>query len=80
MSHSNPTQAQVILDHLLAGKPLTALDALQQHGCFRLAARIHDLRKAGYDIQEETVSHNGKRYSRYFIPQWSLNQGELVLA
>lgn len=73
MSHNNPTQAQVILDHLLAGKPLTALDALQQYGCFRLAARIHELRKEGYGIEEEMVSTaGGKRHARYFIRTFSL--------
>ena len=74
------SQNKEILEALLSGQRMTALDALDRHSCFRLAARIHDLRKAGHDIQEETISRNGKRYSRYFIPQWSLNQGELVLA
>jgi hypothetical protein len=74
------SQNQEILEALMSGQRLTALDALDRHRCFRLAARIHDLRKAGHDIQEETISHNGKRYSRYFIPSWQLNQGELVLA
>jgi hypothetical protein len=74
------SQNEAILEALLSGQRLTALDALERHHCFRLAARIHDLRKAGHDIYEETVTHNAKRYSRYYIPSWSLNQGELVLA
>jgi len=74
------SQNEAILEALLSGQRLTALEALNQHGCLRLAARIHDLRKAGHDIYEETVTHNAKRYSRYYIPSWSLNQGELVLA
>lgn len=76
--HSNPTQAQAILDHLLTGRPLTALDALNDYGCFRLAARIHELRKE-HQIEEVMVERNGKRYASYFIPAWNLNQGELVL-
>ena len=74
------SQNEAILEALLSGQRLTALDALERHHCFRLAARIHDLRKQGHDIYEETVCHNAKRYSRYYIPSWSLNQGELVLA
>lgn len=66
------SQNKAILEALQSGQRLTALDALEQHGCFRLAARIHDLRKAGYHIEEETVSHNGKRYSAYFIKTFSL--------
>jgi hypothetical protein len=73
MSNSNPTQAQVILDHLLSGKPLTALDALHQFGCFRLAARVHELRKEGYDIEEVMVSTKaGKRHAQYFIRTFQL--------
>jgi hypothetical protein len=71
MSNSNPTQAKVILDHLLTGKPLTALDALNQYGCFRLAARIHELRK-DHEIEEVMVERNGKRYASYFIKTFTL--------
>ena len=73
MSTSNPTQAQVILDHLLSGKPLTALDALNEYGCFRLAARVHELRRAGHDIKEVMVSSKaGKRHASYFIRTFQL--------
>ncbi len=73
MSNSNPTQAQVILDHLLSGKPLTALDALNEYSCFRLAARIHELRRAGHDIEEVIVSSKaGKRHASYFIRTFQL--------
>jgi hypothetical protein len=71
MSHSNAPQAQVILDHLLSGRPITAIDALNQYGCFRLAARIHELRKH-HDIEEQIVTRNGKRYASYFIRSFSL--------
>lgn len=73
MSNSNPTQAKVILDHLLTGKPLTALDALNEYGCFRLAARIHELRKEGWDIEEVMVStQGGKRHASYFVRTFKL--------
>jgi len=80
VSHSNPNQAKVILDHLLAGNRITALDALAQYGCFRLAARIHELRKEGYEIEETIVAHNGKRYASYFIRDCAFAQQELCLA
>jgi hypothetical protein len=68
----NPSQNEAILAALSSGKPLTALDALNEFGCFRLAARIHDLRKEGHDIEEATIERNGKRYSEYFIRTFSL--------
>jgi hypothetical protein len=44
------TQNEQILSYLEKGKSLTALDALKQFGCFRLAARIADLKQMGKNI------------------------------
>ena len=38
---------------------------LEEFGCFRLAARIHDLGKAGYHVLVEMVMANGKRHAVY---------------
>ena len=47
---ANNTQCAAILEHLKKGLSITPLEALNLCGCFRLAARIHDLRhKQGYD-------------------------------
>jgi len=61
------TQNDAIKQHLLAGKPITPLDALQNYGCFRLAARIDELRKAGMDIETLTEKRNGKQYASYVL-------------
>ena len=50
---------------LMLGRSLTPLDALQDYGCFRLAARIADLRREGMDIECISETKNGKRYARY---------------
>jgi hypothetical protein len=61
-----PTQAGRILEHLRAGNRITALEALDAFGCFRLAARIHELRRDGWGIQERTVeTRGGKRVAEY---------------
>jgi len=62
------SQDNLILEHLRRG-PITAVQALNLYGCFRLAARINDLRKQGYDIRTENVEKDGKRHARYYIPQ-----------
>jgi len=72
MSNRNPSQAKEILEHLESGKPLTAISALTNFGCFRLAARIHELRREGYEIKETTIEHGGKRYAEYYIPTFKL--------
>ncbi len=38
------TQTEQIFDHLAAGHSLTPQQALQQFGCFRLAAIVHRLK------------------------------------
>lgn len=61
------TQNDAIKEHLLSGKPITPLDALQNYGCFRLASRIDELRKAGMDIETVTIKRNNKRYASYVL-------------
>ena len=39
-----------VLTLLKQGRKLTALDALREIGCMRLAARIYDLRGVGHEI------------------------------
>lgn len=67
-TNRRPTQASRILAHLRAGNRLTPLDALERFGCFRLAARIHELRREGWDICERAVeTASGKRVAEYSI-------------
>ena len=67
-THRRPTQANRILAHLRAGNRLTAIEALERFGCFRLAARIHELRREGWNVQERTVqTRGGKRVAEYSL-------------
>ena len=59
------SQAQAILEYLKQGNSISPLEALHKFGCFRLGARIWDLKQAGYNIQEEDVKLNGKRFAKY---------------
>lgn len=60
------SQSEAILAHLQSGKHLTAIEALERFRCFRLAARIQDLRRAGIAISSQIVTlPNGKRVSKY---------------
>lgn len=65
------TQANAILNHLLHGYTITQLEAIDQFGCTRLAARINDLRKRGYHIQMDRVQSTTNPhiyYGKYRIP------------
>jgi hypothetical protein len=59
------TQTDAIRSFLLEGNSLTPIDALERFGCFRLAARIDDLRREGFDIETIKERQNGKSYARY---------------
>lgn len=61
------SQNKQILAHLEAGLPITPLEALKRYGCFRLGARIHDLRAKGHPIATTMVSDGRKRYATYSI-------------
>jgi hypothetical protein len=61
------SQNKTILQMLLDGEKVTPLDALNRCGCFRLSARIFDLRAKGYDIRTDIVEVNGSRVAQYWL-------------
>ena len=64
------SQNKQILNYLKSHKRgITPIDALQKFGCFRLSARIADLRELGYDIRTdmEDNKNNRGRHARYFL-------------
>lgn len=61
------TQKQQIKEHLSNGKKLTPIQALTKFGCFRLAARISDLRKEGLNIETKNVTKDGKTFASYSV-------------
>jgi len=61
------SQDTAILNYLKKGKKLTPLDALHRFGCFRLSARVYDLRGRGHNIVSKTIQVSGKRVSEYSL-------------
>lgn len=51
-----PSQLDQILAVLESGGTLTALDALEDFGCSRLASRITDLKRKGYPVASRMVT------------------------
>lgn len=62
------TQTDIVLS-MLRARPdgITALDALREAGCFRLAARIHELRRMGESIHTAYHVRNGKQVAVYTL-------------
>ena len=48
------TQCDRIIRHLKDFGSITSREAVSEYGIMRLASRINDLRKAGYEIETET--------------------------
>lgn len=64
------SQCEKTLDYIRVNGSITPLDALREFGCMRLASRISDLKKLGYDITsriETKKNYRGEmvRYARY---------------
>lgn len=59
------SQNDWILQRLKSGYALTPLDAFKGCGCFRLAARINDLRAEGHNILTEKITVAGKHFACY---------------
>lgn len=60
------SQAQSIASHLREGMSLTPMEALEKFGCFRLAARIKELRELGHPIGMKMIpTPGGARVAQY---------------
>lgn len=65
-SESSATHKAQIRRALENGEELTPLDALNRFGCFRLGARIWDLRHEGMNIQKTMrKTSTGKKIASY---------------
>ena len=64
---SNESQCEKISASLQNGERLTPLSALERFGCFRLGARIHDLRTAGINIKANRVQDGKKWFAEYYL-------------
>jgi hypothetical protein len=68
--HSNESQCKKIIKYLREGNTLTPMEALRNFDCFRLGARIYELKDRGNIIETEIIKlSNGKRVARYSLPK-----------
>lgn len=61
------SQVKKIHNHLLLGKKISAIEALNRFGCFRLSDVIFRLRNKGVNIKTEMVEINNKKVGIYFL-------------
>ena len=62
------SQADQILRHMKEHGSIDSLQALKRYDCFRLAARIYDLRCRGHEVDTQTwETRSGKKVARYWL-------------
>jgi len=60
------TKIDLLKAHLKTGKSITQLEAIGLYSLFRLAARIHELKRAGWAIGTQLKrDQNGSEYAEY---------------
>lgn len=68
------SQSDRILEWMKSGKSITALEALREFGCFRLAARINDLKNDGHCISSEPFSYTNSFGETKTIAKYSVKK------
>lgn len=62
------SQTDLILEWMLAGNSITPLEALEKFKCFRLGARIADIKARGYLVYSEFVTTpSEKKVKQYHL-------------
>jgi len=69
------SQNKQILHHLKSNGSITPIEALNEYGCFRLAARIKDLRDEGHNISTNIVYYDNQ-YTKSFACYTLINMAE----
>lgn len=66
------TQCERILRHLQDYGSITQAEAVTEYGCYRLGARIFDLKARGVPIRSETVTGKNRYGERTCFARYSL--------
>ena len=66
-------QTEMVLQYLEQFGTITPVDAMREFGIMRLASRISDLKRAGFDIRsrmKQSVNRFGRpvHYAEYYVP------------
>ena len=72
---SKPTQNERILDYIEQFGSITQIEALQDLGIMRLASRVSDLKKQGYNIISKTEAVKNRYGESCHIKRYSLGEG-----
>jgi len=61
------SQNAILRKHLKSGKSIAPLQALNNFGIYRLAARIGELRNDGMNIKTEMIHLGNVKFAKYYL-------------
>ena len=70
----NSTQNERILTYIAENGSITQLEAISEIGVMRLASRVSDLRRKGYNIVSETVKVMNRYGETCRIKRYSIGE------
>lgn len=68
------TQCEEILRYMREAGGITPMEAIEQFGCMRLAARIADLKEQGVPIKKETIKRKNRFGEQVSFARYSLQK------
>ena len=75
----NPNQTTKILLYLKEGNKITGMDALNLFGCWRLGARIHNIRAMGFNVKTDLITTSTKKVIAEYSMGKNYRQTQLEL-
>lgn len=70
------TQCDRILSYINEQGSITQLEALKELGCFRLASRINDLKRKGYNIRKDMITVKNRYDEPVKVARYALAEVE----
>lgn len=75
-SNHNPVQNERVINYLRDNESITQIEALSKLGIMRLASRISDLKKLGYQIVGEMITVKNRFGENCRVKQYKLIESE----
>ena len=69
------SQCDRIVDYIKEEGFITQLEALRELGCFRLASRMCDLKKQGYQVKSEMIKVKNRYGEDVSIAKYTIDWG-----
>lgn len=70
-------QTDRVLDYIREFGSITQLEALQDLGVMRLASRMSDLKRLGYDVEGRIEAVNNRYGEKCYIKRYTVREGQL---